>query len=219
MLLGHLGLLPERLQLSPELGQHVLQAQEILIEPRELAFRPFLPTAVLRDPGSLLDVLAALFGAGEEDLFQLTLAHDGMERSADPGLRQELLDVQQPHDLAVDPVLALSATEDRAADLEFGHRHGDLSRRVVDDELHLGHAERGSGWRTGEDDVGHVAAAEGASALLAERPADRIDQVRLARSVGTDDHTDARDELQDGLVRERLEAADLDLTQEHSARC
>ena len=123
---------------------------------------------------------------------------------------EQLLDVEQPHDLAVDAVLALAAAEDRAADLDLGHRHGDLARRVVDDELHLGHAEGRSGGGSGEDDVGHVTAAEGASALLAERPADRVHQVRLARPVRTDDHADARDELQDGLVRERLEAADLD---------
>ena len=125
---------------------------------------------MFRDPGGLLDVLAALLGPGEEDLLELALAHHGMQRPADPRLAQELLDVEQPHDLAVDPVLALSAAEDRAADLELGHRHGDLAPPVVDDELDLGHAERGSGRGAGEDDVGHVAAAEGASALFAERP-------------------------------------------------
>ena len=219
VLLGHLGLLLQRFQLPAELRQHVLQAQEILVEPRELALRAFLPAAMLRDAGGLLDVLATLLRTREQDLFQLALTDHGVERAADPRLGQELLDVEQPHDLAVDPVLALAAAEDRAADLDLGHRHGDLARRVVDDQLHLGHTEGRTRRGSGEDDVGHVPAAEGARALLSERPADRIHQVRLARPVGTDDHADARDELQDGLVRERLEAADLDLTQEHSARC
>ena len=40
----------------------------------------------------------------------------------------------------------------------------------------------------GEDDVGHVAAAQRPRALLAQHPADRVDQVRLARPVGPDDH-------------------------------
>ncbi len=219
VLLGHLGLLLQRLQLPAELRQHILQAQEILVEPRELALRSFLAAAMLRDAGGLLDVSPTFLRSREQDLFQLALAHHGMERATDPRLGQELLDVEQPHDLAVDAVFALAAAEDRATDLDLGHRHGDLARGVVDHQLHLGHAERRARRRPGEDDVSHVPAAEGARALLAERPADRVHQVRLARSVGTDDHADARDELQNGFVRERLEAADLDLTQEHSARC
>ena len=51
--------------------------------------------------------------------------------------------------------------------------------------------------RAREDHVGHVPAAERPRPLLAERPADRVDEVRLARAVGADDHRHARDELQD----------------------
>ena len=49
VLLGHLGLLLERFELPAELRQHVLQAQEILVEPRELALRALLAPAMLRD--------------------------------------------------------------------------------------------------------------------------------------------------------------------------
>ena len=110
VLLRHLRLLLQRLQLAAELGQDVLQPQEILVQPGELALGPLLAAAVLRDAGRLLDVLAAVLGAGLQHLLELALADDGVQRPADAGLGQQLLDVQQPHDLTADPVLALAAS-------------------------------------------------------------------------------------------------------------
>ena len=57
-----------------------------------------------------------------------------------------------------------------------------------------------------EDDVGHLAAAQALGRLLAEDPADRVDDVALARPVRPDDAGDARREVEPGLVGERLEA-------------
>ena len=84
VLLGHLGLLLQRLELPAELGEHVRQAEQVLIETGELALRPLLAAAVLRDPGGLLDVLAPLLGPRQQHLFELSLPHDGVERAADP---------------------------------------------------------------------------------------------------------------------------------------
>src|SRR5205823_4739738 len=50
-----LRLLPERLELAPELGQHVLRAEQILVEAGELALGTLLAPAVLGDPRGLLD--------------------------------------------------------------------------------------------------------------------------------------------------------------------
>ena len=152
----------------------------------------------------------------DQDL--LRLSDDGVQRPTDPGLGKELLDVHEPHDLPTDPILGLAGPEDRPGDLDLRHRNRDLALGVVDDELDLGHAEGRARGCAGEDHVGHVAATERAGPLLAERPADRVDEVRLARAVRPHDHRDAGDELQDRLVRERLEPADRDLAQEHAAR-
>ena len=213
--LGHLGLLAERLQLTLELGEHVLEPEHVLVEPGKLAFGAFLALAVLGDPGRLLDVGAPVLGAGGQHVLELALPDDGVERAPDPGLREQLLHVEQPDDLAADPVLALAGAEDRAADLDLGHRDRDQSGRVVDHELDLGHPERGPLGAAGEDHVGHLAAAERPGSLLAEHPADRVDEVRLARPVGSHDDGDARSELEDGLVGERLEASDLQGAEEH----
>jgi hypothetical protein len=215
--LGRLRLLLQRLELSAELGQDVAQPQQVLIEASELALGPFLAATVLRDAGSLFDVLPTLLGTGEEHLFELTLSDDGVQGAPDPRLRQQLLDVEQPDGLAADPVLRLAASEDGPADLDLRHRHGDLASAVVDHELDLGHAERRPRRGAREDHIGHVAASERPRSLFAEHPADRVDQVRFARSVGPHDDRDAREELQDRLVRERLEPTDRDRAEEHRA--
>ena len=93
---GHLGLLLQRLQLAPELGEHVRQAQQVLVETGELALGPLLAPPVLGDAGGFLDVLAPLLGLGVEHLFELALAHHRVQRAPDARLAQELLDVQQP---------------------------------------------------------------------------------------------------------------------------
>ena len=214
-----LRLLPERPELAPELRQHVLHAEQILVEAGELARGTLLAPAVLGDPRGLLDVLAALFGLGKQDLLQLALAHHGVQGAADAGLAQQLLNVEQADDLPVDPVLGFATAKDRPADLDLAHGHRDPARAVVDHDLDLGHAECRPRRRPGEDHVGHVPTPERARALLAQSPADRVDQVRLAGSVRADHHRDAGGELENGLVRERLEAADRDRAEEHRPRC
>src|SRR5205085_5124258 len=105
----------QRLELPAELGQDVGETQQVLVEPGELALRALLATAMLRDPGGFLDVAAAVLGAREQLLFELPLSDDGVERAADARLRQQLLHVQQAHDLAADAVLRLAAAKDRPA--------------------------------------------------------------------------------------------------------
>ena len=60
---------------------------------------------------------------------------------------------------------------------------------VVEDERHVGHALRGPLLRAGPDDVLGLARAE-RPALLAERPAERVGEVALARAVRPDDGAD-----------------------------
>ncbi len=219
VLLGHLRLLLQGLQLAAELREHVGQPEQILVQSGQLALRPFLPSAMLGDAGGLLDVLPPVLGLGEEHLLELPLSHHGVQGPADPGLGQQLLHVEEPHHLAVDAVLGLATAEDRAGDLDLAHGHRDLRGAVVDHELDLGHAEGGPRGRAGEDHVGHVSAAQRPGALLAEHPADGVHEVGFPRPVRADDDGDAGLELEDGLVREGLEPADRDRAEEHRGGC
>ena len=127
-------------------------------------------------------------GLGEQDLLELALTHDGVEGAADARSRDRSSWTSSSR--TTWPLIRYSLSPLRkivrlTSISDIGHR--DLARAVVDDELDLGHAERGPRGRAGEDDVGHVAAAQGPRALLAQDPADRVDQVRLAGAVRTDD--------------------------------
>ena len=62
---------------------------------------------------------------------------------------------------------------------------------ALEQQRHLRHAERPVVGVAGEDDVLHRGAAEMLRALLAEHPADRVDDVRLAAAVRADDRGDA----------------------------
>ena len=80
----------------------------------------------------------------------------------------------------------------------------------------LGPAERGAAGRAGEDDVLHLAAAQGLGALLAHHPGEGVDDVGLARAVGPDDAGDPRLELQGRRRGEGLEPAEGQALQVHA---
>jgi hypothetical protein len=213
-----IGLLLQRLQLAAKLGHDVLQPVHVDLEAGQLAVGPFAAPAVLGDPGRLLHHLAALFGAGGEDVLQLPLPHDGVQRPAHTRVGQELLDVEEPAGPARQSVLALPRSEHRPADLDLRRWHRDAARLVVDDQLDLGHPQTRTGRTPGEDHVGHLPATHCPRALFPQHPGDGVGYVRLAGSVGSDQHTDARSELERGALGEGLEPPDGERSKEHVDR-
>ena len=99
MLAGHLGLLLQRLQLPPELGEHVGEPEQVLVEVGELALGALLAAPVLGDARRLLDVASPLLGLGEEHLLELALADHGVQGPPDAGLAEQFLHVEEPHDV------------------------------------------------------------------------------------------------------------------------
>ena len=140
---GDLGLAPERLELAADLGGEVGEPGEVRLHRVELAQRLLLALAVLEDAGGLLDEGAALLGARVQDGVELALADDDVHLPADPGVGEQLLDVEQPAGAAVDRVLGAARAEHRAADRHLGVVDGQGAVGVVDREADLGAAERG----------------------------------------------------------------------------
>ena len=87
------------------------------------------------------------------------------------------------HDLAVDEVFAFAGAIDAAGDLHFLGVGGQLAAAVVEGHGDFGQAEAAARGGAVEDDVGHFAAAQALGALLAENPADGVDDVALAGAV------------------------------------
>ena len=82
--------------------------------------------------------------------------------------------------------------------------------RVVDDQRHLREAQSPPLLRAAEDHVLHLGAAQRTAALLAHDPEDGVGNVGLSGAVGAYDGRDILFECEPGLVREGLEALDLE---------
>ena len=212
------GLALERPQLPAHLAEQVGEPQQVRLGRLEPALGLLLALAVLEDAGGLFDDRPAIFGPRVEHGVELALADDDVLLAADAGVGEQLLDVEQATRRAVDRVLRLTRAEERAGDRHLGELDRQQVRRVVDRERDLGASERGAIGGTGEDDVVHLAAAQRSRALRAEHPCDGVDEVRLPRTVGADDHRDSGLEVEGRLLRERLEPFEGQRFQEHWRR-
>ncbi len=79
----HLGLTTQRLELTTQLGEHVVESSQVALGRIELAERLLLALAVLEDTGRLLDEAAAFLRRGAQDAVELALADDDVHLAAD----------------------------------------------------------------------------------------------------------------------------------------
>jgi len=96
---------------------------------------------------------------------------------------QKLLDVEEPARGAVDGVLALPGAEHVRVIAPRPCR-GELARRVVDGERHLGRPSGGLVELPAKMDVGHGGPTARIGSLGAEHPGDRVDDVDIAVPFG-----------------------------------
>ena len=176
---GGVGLTLQRGELAPDLPQQVVEAQEVAFGRLEAALGALAALAELEDAGRFLDDGPAVLGTGVEHGVELALPDDHVLLATDAGIREQLLDVEQPARCAVDLVLGITGAEERAGDRDLAELDRQQTGRVVDAQRHLGAAERGPIGGAGEDDVVHLAAAQRARALCPEHPGDGVDEVRL----------------------------------------
>ena len=199
-----------------QLGDEVVDADRVLLGGFQPAQRLVLAREELADAGGLFEQRAALGGLRRQDRVDLALRHDRVRARPQARAHQQLVHVAQAHGLAVDVELGLADAVRAPRDLHLGEVERQHALRVVERERHLGHAERLARVVAGEDDVFHLLRAQAARRLLAEHPADRVDEVGLAGAVGADDRRGAVDEIERRRFGERLEAEDLERFQTHS---
>ena len=110
----------ERSELTAHLPEEVAEAGEVALGRGEAALGLLLALAVLQDPGRFLEDQPAVFRAGVEHGVDLALADDDVLLPPHAGVRQEVLDVEQPARHAVDGVLAVTRAEQRAGERDLG---------------------------------------------------------------------------------------------------
>ncbi len=208
----------ERPDLAPDLVEDVPHAGEVLAGALHLPLRLLPPDPELGDPRGLLDDHAHLVRTGVDDLADLPLRDDGVSAGAGARVEEQFGDVLQAARDLVDGELALAVAEGPAGDRDLGVRF--VSRRGVpvlvhEGEGHLGHPQGAGGVRAGEDDVFERLAAQVRGGVLAEDPADGVDDVRLSASVRADDRRNPCGKIKRRLIVERLESDQFQLFQFH----
>ncbi len=200
-----LGLGREPPGLRPELGEDVLDPGEVGLGLGELVLGLAPAPLVSSDAGDLLEQGPALLWSERERLVDHALADEQERVVREVGRVEQVDEIAKADALLVEQVVVLARSVEPAAELEDAVVDGQEPVGVVEDEGHVGHAERRSLVGTGEDHVLRLAAAK-RPALLPERPAEGVGEVALAGAVGSDDRADPATELDDRPLGERLEA-------------
>ncbi len=195
-------LLLEWPQLAPDLTDQVGQTVQVLFGRGQAALGPLLALAVLEDTGRFFDDGAAVLGPAVEHSVDLALGDDDVLLTADAGVRQQILDVQQPTGHAVERVLGVAVAKQRAGDGDFGELDREDAVVVVDGEPDFGATQRGLAGGAGEDHIVHLLGTHGARLLGSQHPRHGVDHVRLAAAVGADDDRDTGLEFEHGGISE-----------------
>ncbi len=214
-----LRLTSQRSESSLEFGDDIGGPQQVLTRGVHLPLRGCFLGLESRDARGFVDDVATLFGFGVDDPPDLALGDDRVALGTRAGPHQQLRDVTQAGWDLVDEVFACAVGEQSPGDRDIPRVE---VREVVipvvlEREGDLCHAAGASRAAAGEDHIGHAGAPQMLGALFAHGPADRINDVGLAATVGPDDARDVIVHEDHLAVRERLEALNFDLLQTHGS--
>ena len=115
-----------------------------------------------------------------QDGVELSLADHDVHLTADTGVAEQFLDVEQSTGVTVEGVLGATVAEHGPLDRDLGvvDRQGTVG--VVDGQAHFGPAQFLAGGGPREDHVLHLAATQGLGPLLAHHPGQGVDDVGLS---------------------------------------
>ena len=114
--LGLGGLALERVHLPRDFFEDVVDAGEVLLGLLEAQFGETLLGLEAGDAGGLFDDGAAVVRLGAEKLADALLADDGVGLRAEAGAHEDVLNVAQAAELAVEQIFAVAGAEEAAGD-------------------------------------------------------------------------------------------------------
>ena len=211
-------LLLQAVDLAGELADHVLDAGEVGLG----SFQPQLGFVAAGmksgDAGGVFQHAAALFGLGLNDLADLALVNQRRRARARRRIGKQDLHVAGAHVAAVDTIgrtgLALDAAGDfqKLAVVDSGRRR---AIGIVDRHDNFGMVARRAVAGAGEDHRVHVGGAQRFMRGLAHRPAQRLDKVRFAAAVRSDDAGETGFDHEISGFNERLETVEAEAREFH----
>ena len=208
-LLGLFALGFERPDAPLELPEDVAQPNEVFLRELEPALRFVLAVTEFGDPGRLLKDLAAVVRLGGDDLVNPALPDHRIAVAAEAGVHKQLGDLLEPHLGASDQIFAVPRAVVFAGDSDLVTVPVEQAGAVVKGERHLGKALRFAALGADKNDVLHFGAAQRLGGLLTEHPAHRVADVALAAAVWPDNSGHPVVELEQGFIRKRFEALQL----------
>ncbi len=218
VLLGCLGLPVQPFELALQLLAQIGQARQVFLGTPNTVLGLAAALLVLGDAGRFLDEVAQLLGLGLDQLGDHALLDDRVAARPKAGAEEDVGDV---------PTAALGAVEVVGVLRLAGHLAADGNLRVrrvladqgvvavVEDQLDARLADRLAAGGAVEDDIGHRLATQVLGRAFAHHPAHRVDDVRLAATVGPDHRGHVAGEVDRGRVDERLESGQADAFQAH----
>ena len=179
-----LGLGGQPAGLRAELGEDVLDARQVRLGFDQLLLGVTPSPLVPPDAGDLVEQRASFLRSQGEGLVDHPLADEQEGVVGEVRGVEQVDQVAQPDAGLVEQVVVLARAIEAPAELEDLELDREQAVGVVDDQRDVGHPLRGPLLRSGPDDVLGLARAK-RPALLAERPAQGVGEVALARPVGT----------------------------------
>ncbi len=204
--LGLPGLLLERLQVLVDLKEQVAYAVEVGVGALELAQRLFFAHPELADTRRLLKQVAARVVLVVEQVVDHLELDDGVAVRGNAGVHEQVGDVFEPTGDAVELVLAVARAVVAAGNGYLRVFGGQQVAGVVEGERDLGQLGGLALLGAVEDDILHFVGAQGAGLLLAQHPADGINDVGLATTIGPDNAGDAAVEVDGNFIAKTLES-------------
>ncbi len=205
-----------RLALQPgelgfELAAQILGSRQVGLGGLQLQLGFVAAGVQTGDAGRFLQHRAAVLGPGGDQRADPPLAYHRRGARAGRQIGEQGLHVARAQFLAVHPVDAAAAAFELAGDFEVGLLMKGRRREaggLFKGQYYLGEVARRSAGGAGEDHVVHLAPAQGAGIRFAHRPAQRLDDVRLAAAVRPDDAGQAGADLHRGGFGKTLEPGD-----------
>ena len=203
---ARLGRLPlERIYLPRDFFQDVENPRQILAGAFQLGFRQALAGLEAGDAGGFFDDGAPVLRLGTQNLPDAPLLDNGVAFRAQAGAHEQVLNVAQAGNVAVDQVFALAGSIQAARDGHFaglvgdrggavavgGMRRGFARGRIHQRHRDRSHAERLAIPRARKNHIFHASAAQTFGGLFAEHPTNGVAQIGFSTAVRTHNRGDA----------------------------
>ena len=203
------GLAGKRGKLSGKLFQHIIDTRQIALGPFQLQLGLMAALIEAGNPGRLFQHAAARLGAGIDQLGNLPLAHQRGRMRTGRGIGEKHLHVARAHILAIQLIGRARVAGDAPCDVErifvIEPRRGQAFG-IVELQHDFGKVARAARGGAGKDHILHPVAAHRGGPVFTHDPAQCLEQVGLAATIGADNTRQTVLNDQVGGVDEAFEA-------------